>query len=153
MDPNLLDAKPKWYVPLQTMGMPGALTTSARAALPASRAPENLKGTRWESTSTVLVFEDAEDAALYYRVYYDFSLRDGVMLGEHTVHVLTPKEVRDVFMIPPKRRKDVMLVPVPVFHEDAREFLEAYIRSTSPREVGASLALVTKKNAARTSRG
>ena len=150
---NLLSTKPRWYVSLQTFGMAGAITSSARGALPATRAPEELKGTKWESVSTVLVFEDVADCELYYRIYVDHSLRDGLMLGDHQVHILTPETIGDVFMIQPKTRKDVMLVPIPVFHEDAQEFLDQFIRSTSPREVGAAVAFITKKNAVRTVRG
>lgn len=149
---HLLDSRRSWYVPLQVLGKPGAITSSARSALPATAPPEDLCGTAYENTSTVLVFERVEDAELYYRIYFDHALRDNVMLQEHVIHQLTPQQVRDTFMIPPKTRRDVMLVPVPVFAEDAQEFLDAFNRSASPHQVGKAVAIITKKVIDRASR-
>lgn len=116
---NALDLRALWYVPLQVLGRPGAITSSARACLPGC-APK-------KQVSLVLVFELAEDAQKYYEAYRDAAAREwggGFILGEHQIHALTPQQVHDTFMIPPKTRQDLMHIPVAVFHEDAEEILD-----------------------------
>lgn len=113
---NPLSLRPHWFVPLKTIVLPGALTSSMRSCLPGSAAVRQM--------APVLVFEDAIDAQKYHDGFRESAQSEGVLVEEHEIHKLTWSQASDVFMIAPRHKGDVMFIPVPVFHDDAQEVID-----------------------------